>query len=123
MKVHVQFFSRLRDLAGRSEMELEVPAGGTAADLLDNIYSQTPALREWDKSILVASGVEIVGRDYVLKSGDEISVMPQAQGGKNWKAKGAAVCNRRFLKREITNRPSLMFSQFRKFLKFVATPK
>ena len=81
MKVHVQFFSRLRDLAGRSEMELEVPAEGTAADLLDLLYAQTPALREWDKSILVASGVEFVGRDYVLKPDDEMSIMPPVQGG------------------------------------------
>lgn len=81
MKVHVQFFSRLRDLVARSEMDLEVPAGGTAADLLDLLYSRTPALREWDKSILVASGVEFVGRDYVLKPDDQISIMPPVQGG------------------------------------------
>jgi len=81
MKVHVQFFSRLRDLVGRSEMDLDVSAGDTATDLLDLLYSQTPALREWDKSILVASGVEFVGRDYVLKPDDEISIMPPVQGG------------------------------------------
>jgi sulfur-carrier protein len=81
MKIHVQFFSRLRDLVGRSEMDLEVPAKGTAADLLDLLYSQTPALHEWDKSILVASGVEFIGRDYVLKPDDQISIMPPVQGG------------------------------------------
>jgi molybdopterin converting factor small subunit len=81
MKVHVQFFSRLRDLAGRSEMDLDVSAGDTAADLLDLLYSQTPALREWDTSILVASGVEFVGRDYVLKPDDQMSIMPPVQGG------------------------------------------
>jgi molybdopterin converting factor small subunit len=81
MKVHVQFFSRLRDLAGRSETDLDIPAQATAADLLDLVYSQTPALREWDKSILVASGVEFVGRDYVLKPDDQISIMPPVQGG------------------------------------------
>lgn len=81
MKIHVQFFSRLRDLAGQSEIDLEVRAEETAADLLDLLYSQTPALREWDKSILVASGVEFVGRDYVLKPDDQISIMPPVQGG------------------------------------------
>jgi molybdopterin converting factor small subunit len=81
MKVHVQFFSRLRDLAGASEMELEVPEPTTAADLLEMIYSRTPALRDWDKSILIASGVEFVGRDYVVEPGDEISIMPPVQGG------------------------------------------
>ena len=81
MKVQVQFFSRLRDLAGRSEIDLEVPEGTTVADLLEMLYSQTPALRAWDKSILLASGVEFVGRDYVLKPDDQISIMPPVQGG------------------------------------------
>jgi molybdopterin converting factor small subunit len=81
MKVRVQFYSRLRDLAGSSTMELEVPERGSAGDLLEIIYAKTPELREWDKSILVASGVEFVERDYVLKAGDEISVMPPVQGG------------------------------------------
>lgn len=81
MKVHVQFFSRLRDLIGAAEMDLDIPDGATAAALLEKLYSRTPALREWDKSILVASGVEFVGRDYVVKSGDQISVMPPVQGG------------------------------------------
>jgi MoaD family protein len=81
MKVHVQFFSRLRDLAGQSEMDLDVPEGTTVADLLKVLFSRTPAMHEWDKSILVAAGVEFVGRDYVLKSGDQVSVMPPVQGG------------------------------------------
>ena len=81
MKVHVQFFSRLRDLAGLSEMEIDVPEGTKAADLLDTLYTRTPALRDWDKSILVASGIEFVGRDYVLKQDDQVSIMPPVQGG------------------------------------------
>lgn len=81
MKVHVQFFSRLRDLAGISETEIELPAGSTPADLLESLYSRTPALRDWDKSILVAAGVEFVGRDYVLRPSDQISIMPPVQGG------------------------------------------
>jgi molybdopterin converting factor small subunit len=81
MNVHVQFFSRLRDLAGVSEMELEVPETTSVAELLVIIYSHTPALRDWDKSILVAAGVEFVGRDYILRSDDQISIMPPVQGG------------------------------------------
>jgi molybdopterin synthase sulfur carrier subunit len=81
MKIHVQFFSRLRDLVGRSEIDLDVPADRTAADLLGLLYSQTPALREWDKSILIARGVDFVERDYVLKPDDQISIMPPVQGG------------------------------------------
>ena len=81
MKVHVQFFSRLRDLAEVSEIELDVPDSTTAADLLDLLYSRTPALRDWDKSILLAAGVEFVGREYILQPNDQISIMPPVQGG------------------------------------------
>jgi molybdopterin converting factor small subunit len=81
MKVQVQFFSRLRDLAGVSELELDVPDGTSAAGLLALLYSRTPALRDWDKSILIAAGVEFVGRDYVVRNSDKISVMPPVQGG------------------------------------------
>lgn len=81
MKVHLQFFSRLRDLAGVSEMETDVPEGATVADLLEFLYLRTPALRDWDKSILLAAGLEFVGRDYVLQPGDQISIMPPVQGG------------------------------------------
>ena len=79
MNVHVQFFSRLRDLAGESE--LEVPERTTVAELLGILYARAPALRDWDKSILVAAGVEFVGRDYILQSDDRISIMPPVQGG------------------------------------------
>jgi MoaD family protein len=81
MKVQVQFFSRLRDLTGKAETDFEVPEGSTVADLLETIYAGTPALRDWDKSILVAAGVEFVQRDYTLKSSDQISIMPPVQGG------------------------------------------
>jgi molybdopterin converting factor small subunit len=81
VKVHVQFFSRLREIADASEIELEVPNHASAGDLLATLYAKTPALRDWDKSILVASGVEFVDRNYALKPGDEISIMPPVQGG------------------------------------------
>ncbi|MFZ1219054.1 MAG: MoaD/ThiS family protein [Chthoniobacterales bacterium] len=81
MKVHVQFFSRLRDLAGTAAMDLEIPERTTAGNVLEIVYAKAPALRAWDKSILVAAGVEFVQRDYVVKSGDQISVMPPVQGG------------------------------------------
>jgi molybdopterin converting factor small subunit len=81
MTLHVQFFSRLRELAEVSEMELEVPEGARISDLLELLYSRTPALRDWDKSILVAAGVEFVGRDYVPKQNEQISIMPPVQGG------------------------------------------
>ena len=81
MKVPVQFFSHLRDVAGVSESDADVPEGATVANLLTVLYGRHPKLRDWDKSILVGAGVEFVGRDYLLKAGDEIAIMPPVQGG------------------------------------------
>ena len=62
-------------------MDVDLTQGATVADLLEQIYAQQPKLRPHDKSILVGAGLEFVGRNYKLKPGDEISIMPPVQGG------------------------------------------
>jgi len=81
MKIRVQFFAQLRDLAGEHEMDVDLPAGSTVRDLIDNIYKLRPALRAHDKAILVGAGVEFVDRDYELTANEEIAIMPPVQGG------------------------------------------
>jgi MoaD family protein len=81
MIVRVRFYSQLRDLAERPELELELPEGAKVNDLLKELYRKNPALRSRDKSILVAAGVEFVDRDHTLRPGEEISIMPPVQGG------------------------------------------
>ena len=81
MNVRVQLFSHLRDAAGASELNFDLEEGASVAALLARLYSQIPALRAWDSSILVGAGVEFVGRDHVLQSGDELAIMPPVQGG------------------------------------------
>jgi molybdopterin converting factor small subunit len=81
MKIRVQFFSQLRDLAGTSGVEVEVPENCTVRDLLEIVYGKKTALRSRDDNILVGAGVEFVDRDYQLKPGEEISMMPPVQGG------------------------------------------
>ena len=81
MKVHVEFYSQLRDLAGAAELNIDLSANATVADLLEKVYKKAPKLRSRDKSILVGAGVEFVDRNYKLKAGDEISIMPPVQGG------------------------------------------
>ena len=81
MKVRVQFYAQLRDLIGVHELELELPQGATIRELVEEIYAQKPALQAHDKSILIGAGLEFVDRNYKLKSGEEISIMPPVQGG------------------------------------------
>ncbi len=81
MKIRVQFYAQLRDLAGTSERDVDVAEESTVRHLLQQIYAQTPALRVHDKTILTGVGLEFVGRDYKLRDSDEIAIMPPVQGG------------------------------------------
>jgi molybdopterin converting factor small subunit len=81
MKVHAQFFAQLRDVSGVSEKTVELSEGATVAELLAALYEQTAELRDWDKNILVGSGVEFVERQHILQPGEEIAIMPPVQGG------------------------------------------
>jgi len=81
MNVRVHFYAQLRDLAGTSELSIDLPDKATIDDLLARIYKEKPVLRSQDKSLLIGAGVEFVDRNYKLKAGDEIAIMPPVQGG------------------------------------------
>ena len=81
MKTRVQFYSQLRDLAGLEKIDIELPDKSKVSDLLKKIYDDFPALRLRDKTLLIGAGVEFVDRNYEIKPGDEISIMPPVQGG------------------------------------------
>ena len=81
MNIEVQFFSRLRDLAGGSKLDLDLPDGTTIADLLALLYQQYPAMQPWDAHLLLAIGLDYAARDQVLQAGDSVSIMPPVQGG------------------------------------------
>jgi MoaD family protein len=81
MKVRAQFYAQLCDLVGNREINVDLAEGATVGELLDQIYAKHPKLRQHDKSILIAAGVEFVDRNFKLSPGDEISIMPPVQGG------------------------------------------
>jgi len=81
MKIRVLFYAQLSDLVEMRQLDVDVADGATVRDLLGQIYAKQPKLRPHDNSILIGAGVEFVDRNYKLKAGDEISIMPPVQGG------------------------------------------
>ena len=59
MKIEVQFFSRLRDLAGTARLELDLPPGATVGDALAQTLGGGRAV------LLRAHGATVVGADIV----------------------------------------------------------
>jgi molybdopterin converting factor small subunit len=81
VRITVRFFSHLRDLANTEQLGIALPEGSRVLHLLAQVYREYPALAAVDKTILIGAGVEFVERDYLLKEGEEIALMPPVQGG------------------------------------------
>lgn len=81
MKVTVQFFSYIKELAGCDQIVHEMAANSSLGSLQDELLVRFPRLVAMKKSTLLAVGVEYQTRDYVLKEGDEVSLFPPVQGG------------------------------------------
>jgi len=77
--IQIQYFSQLRDLGGPESVELA--EGTTVEMLLKRLFELSPSLAPWSEHLLVAVGIEWVQRDYVVRPGDLISLMPPVQGG------------------------------------------
>ena len=81
MTITVQFWAQCARVVGQRETRVELPASATVAALLENIYVQWPELQAFDKTLLVAVGLEWAKREHVLKDGDSVMLAPPVAGG------------------------------------------
>jgi len=80
MRVRVLFFGMLKELAGRAEASIDLPEGACVRDLLGHLGS-TPGFNGMWNSIAVAVNQQYTGADTVLKSSDEVALLPPVSGG------------------------------------------
>jgi molybdopterin converting factor subunit 1 len=81
MRVRVRLFARLRELAGSSELQLEVPQGSTAASVWDALASRFPSLSPHSRSLSVAVNEEFARPTTRVGEGDEVAFLPPVSGG------------------------------------------
>jgi MoaE-MoaD fusion protein len=81
MRVKVLFFGVLKDLAGKSSEVLELPDGAAIRDLLSHYSSEVPPMKELLSSMAVAVNREYAGPQVVLKTDDEVGLLPPVSGG------------------------------------------
>ncbi|MCW5876091.1 MAG: molybdopterin converting factor subunit 1 [Anaerolineales bacterium] len=80
-KVQVLFFATLKEKAGVSEAELELPAGSRVADLKRLLLSQYPGLPEARSAMLVAVNQEYAFDEDPVPDGAQVAVFPPVSGG------------------------------------------
>lgn len=84
ISVKVLYFARLREAFGRSEEELELPAGtATAGDLLNVLRARGEGwARELsERPFRLAVNQEMGDATTPLKTGDEVAIFPPVTGG------------------------------------------
>ena len=81
MKVRAQFYSRLREIAGASSLEIELPQSASVNDLFAELCQRHAEFARFERSVLFGLGVEFVDRRHALRDGDIIAIMPPVQGG------------------------------------------
>ena len=81
MKIRVLLFARLRELAGREIIELELEPGGTIGDAWNRLRGSIPALAEFVPPPLSARNQDHARMGEPVEDGDEIAFFPPVSGG------------------------------------------
>lgn len=81
MKVRVRLFAALREVTGRGELELELPARATAEDAWKALVEETPALAERRRGLAASVNRRYAPFDSPLSEGDEVVFIPPVSGG------------------------------------------
>ena len=84
MIVRVRFFSLIADELGRREAVLSLSGRRiTVQDLVDHLKRLFPRLQDLERmtDIIVLVNGEAVGKDYRIREGDEVALIPPASGG------------------------------------------
>jgi molybdopterin synthase catalytic subunit len=76
MQVRVRLFAALRERAGASELELELPEGAVVADALRRISDLTAGV-----PVVMAVNQEYADDRVELHGGDEVALIPPVSGG------------------------------------------
>lgn len=77
----VQFFARLRELAGADACELDLPDGATVADVWHAAALRFPAIAPFAGAVSSAVNADFARQDVRVKPGDDVAFLPPVSGG------------------------------------------
>lgn len=81
MQIRIVLLASYRDLAGASELVLDVPAGASAGDAVALLRQGSAAAARLPARPVVAVNHEYADLEAVLREGDEIALLPPVAGG------------------------------------------
>jgi len=81
MLVNVRLFARLREIAGASELRIDVPADATVGDAWAVLSARHPELDAYGRSVSCAVNEDYARMTAPLHDGDEVAFLPPVSGG------------------------------------------
>lgn len=81
MRVHVLLFASYRDLAGKGELEIQLPHGATAERLIRSLRRSGEGFAGLPDRPAVAINREYASLGTILEEGDEVAILPPVAGG------------------------------------------
>jgi molybdopterin converting factor subunit 1 len=79
--VTVRLFARLREIAGASELPVEVASGATVRDAWRSVAARYQDLGAYEHVISCAVNEEYARFTAELREGDEVAFLPPVSGG------------------------------------------
>jgi MoaE-MoaD fusion protein len=81
MQVRLLFFATLKDIVGARQLQIDLPAGSTIADLLTRLESSYPRFKDYRPVLLTAINEDYVDKNARINEGDEVAIFPPVSGG------------------------------------------
>jgi molybdopterin converting factor subunit 1 len=81
MTIRVLLFAVLAQRVGARELTLRLPDGATVGDAVDALCAEHEAIRSMREIIAFAADMEYVERNFVLRDGVELALIPPVSGG------------------------------------------
>jgi molybdopterin synthase catalytic subunit len=88
MHIRVLFFGVLKDLSGRATETLDLPERSTLGDLLNHCAATTPELEQHLPGIAMSINQQFARASDILKTGDEVALLPPVSGGSDASTRG-----------------------------------
>lgn len=81
MRVTVQYFARLHELAGEREWVCEIANGAKVIDVWNAGVARAPGIAALGGSISCAVNAEFSTLTAIVRDGDEVAFLPPVSGG------------------------------------------
>ncbi|HYM14095.1 MAG TPA: MoaD/ThiS family protein [Dehalococcoidia bacterium] len=81
-RVSIRLYAGLQAMIGSRDIEMQLPARATVAQLRDRLAEQYPIVQAFMPMLVCAVDEEYVPPEHVLRDGDHVALIPPVSGGR-----------------------------------------